>query len=603
MIKFSNNKNKIFTMILCDLLAITIAIFLSTTVTTGFKEMNNVLIWYTINVPLNFLLLVCFKLYTILFSNVGFLDGIKCILCSVTLFLINLLFVFVFKLIEIDTLILMVCLLIFELVGIRFSKRILSCLYSYLKKPDYKRVMIIGGGHTGTLLIREALDDYQLGLKPVCILDDDTSKLNKRIYGVKIVGKIDEIEKYCKEYKIDNIIVTMPSVSKKKLKYIYNLAKNTSCKVQTLPSVEQLVNEEIFLPQIRDVDVLDLLGREQITIDNNSISQYIKDKTVLVTGGGGSIGSELCRQISKYSPKLLIIVDIYENNAYEIEQEFKRHCPELNLLVLIASIRDKGKIEDIFKNYKPDIVFNAAAHKHVPLMETSPNEAIKNNVFGTLNLVKMADKYNTNKFVQISTDKAVNPTNVMGASKRICEMIIQAYSKKSKTEFVAVRFGNVLGSNGSVIPLFKKQIEEGGPVTVTHKDIIRYFMTINEAVQLVLQAGSLAKGGEIFVLDMGEQVRIYDLAYNLIKLSGFEPNVDIEIRCIGLRPGEKLFEEKLMSEEGLEKTSNNLIFIGKPLKVAEDFFEKLDSLYIEIYKESNKTKNLIKEIVPTYNFE
>jgi FlaA1/EpsC-like NDP-sugar epimerase len=349
------------------------------------------------------------------------------------------------------------------------------------------------------------------------------------------------------------------------------------------------------------VQISDLLGREQIKVNLDEIMGYIEGQVVLVTGGGGSIGSELCRQIATHKPKKLIILDIYENNAYDIEQELKRRHPELDLLTLIASLRDKGKMNDVFSKYKPDIVFNAAAHKHVPLMETSPNEAVKNNVFGTRNVAKCADKFGAKVFVQISTDKAVNPTNVMGATKRICEMIIQTIGKYSKTKFVAVRFGNVLGSNGSVIPLFEKQIAEGGPVTVTHKDIIRYFMTIPEAVSLVLQAGAYAKGGQIFVLDMGEPVKIYDLAYNLIKLSGLEPNVDIEIKCTGLRPGEKLYEERLMDEEGLEKTPNGLINIANPIPIDEGFlWAKLDELYQAAYAETSEMKKLVSELVPTY---
>ncbi len=353
---------------------------------------------------------------------------------------------------------------------------------------------------------------------------------------------------------------------------------------------------------MREVQISDLLGRDQIKVNLDEIMGYIEDRVVLVTGGGGSIGSELCRQIATHNPKQLIILDIYENNAYDIEQELKRRHPELNLLALIASIRDTGKMEDVFKKYSPEIVFNAAAHKHVPLMETSPNEAVKNNVFGTLNVARCADKFGSKVFVQISTDKAVNPTNIMGATKRICEMIIQTIGKHSKsTKFVAVRFGNVLGSNGSVIPLFEKQIAEGGPVTVTHKDIIRYFMTIPEAVSLVLQAGAYAKGGQIFVLDMGEPVKIYDLAYNLIKLSGLEPNVDIEIKCTGLRPGEKLYEERLMDEEGMQQTPNGLISIANPIKLDEQrLWTTLDSLKTAAYDETEEMKNLVAQLVTTY---
>ena len=355
---------------------------------------------------------------------------------------------------------------------------------------------------------------------------------------------------------------------------------------------------------MRHVDIQDLLGRDPVTVDINEIIGYIEGKVVLVTGGGGSIGSELCRQIASHNPERLIILDIYENNAYDIEQELKRKLPSLNLLTLIASVRDSGKIKDVFDKYRPQIVFHAAAHKHVPLMETSPNEAVKNNVFGTFNVARCADMYGVETFVQISTDKAVNPTNVMGATKRICEMIIQAYGRHSKTKFVAVRFGNVLGSNGSVIPLFKKQIKDGGPVTVTHKDIIRYFMTIPEAVSLVLQAGAYAKGGQIFVLDMGEPVRIYDLAYNLIKLSGYEPNVDIKIVCTGLRPGEKLFEERLMDEEGMQKTPNGLINIAQPIQFDEsNFWNMLNELYEAAYLETDRMKYLVRQIVPTYKVD
>jgi FlaA1/EpsC-like NDP-sugar epimerase len=368
-----------------------------------------------------------------------------------------------------------------------------------------------------------------------------------------------------------------------------------------LPGIYQIVSGEANVSALRSVQISDLLGREQIKVNLDEIMGYIEGEVVLVTGGGGSIGSELCRQIATHNPKQLIILDIYENNAYDIEQELKRRYPNLNLLTLIASLRDKGKMNDVFLKYRPTIVFNAAAHKHVPLMETSPNEAVKNNVFGTRNVAKCADKYGAKVFVQISTDKAVNPTNIMGATKRICEMIIQTIGRYSKTKFVAVRFGNVLGSNGSVIPLFEKQIAEGGPVTVTHKDIIRYFMTIPEAVSLVLQAGAYAKGGQIFVLDMGEPVKIYDLAYNLIKLSGLEPNVDIEIKCTGLRPGEKLYEERLMDEEGLQKTPNGLINIANPIDIDAGYlWTKLDELYKAAYAETPDMKKLVAELVPTY---
>lgn len=466
-------------------------------------------------------------------------------------------------------------------------------------------VMIIGAGDAGSVITRELLYSDKTDKTPVCIIDDDRSKHKGTIYDVPIVGDRNTIIDNVEKYGVKEIILALPSISAKEKKELLDICKETKCKVSSLPGIYELANGTVSVSKIRDVEIKDLLGREQIKVNLDEIMGYIEGKVVLVTGGGGSIGSELCRQIATHNPKQLIILDIYENNAYDIEQELKRKLPNLNLVTLIASVRDIGKLEDVFKTYKPNIVFNAAAHKHVPLMETSPNEAIKNNVFGTLNVAKCADKYGSSRFVQISTDKAVNPTNIMGASKRICEMIIQAIGKKSKScRFVAVRFGNVLGSNGSVIPLFKKQIAEGGPVTVTHKDIIRYFMTIPEAVSLVLQAGAYAKSGEIYVLDMGEPVRIYDLATNLIKLSGYTPGVDMEIKITGLRPGEKLYEERLMSEEGLEKTANGLISVAKPLDFDEDkLFDDLDLLYKEAYNETKEMKYLVSKLVETYKVD
>lgn len=475
---------------------------------------------------------------------------------------------------------------------------------SIIKSKDKKNVLIIGAGVAGTTILREIQNSDKISLKAVGFIDDDEAKIGTSIMGVKVLGKTDDVVKHAKETNADLIIIAIPTTSAKNIKRISNLCLNTGCEIKTLPGLYQLIDGEVSVSRLRDVDVQDLLGREPVKVNLDEVMGYIEDQVVLVTGGGGSIGSELCRQIASHNPKQLIILDIYENNAYEIEQEIKRKLPNVNLLTLIASIRDSGKMDDVFKTYRPDIVFHAAAHKHVPLMETSPNEAVKNNVFGTYKVVKCADKYGVKKFVQISTDKAVNPTNIMGATKRVCEMIIQAFSRKSKTQFVAVRFGNVLGSNGSVIPLFKKQIAEGGPVTVTHKDIIRYFMTIPEAVSLVLQAGAYANGGEIFVLDMGEQVRIYDLAVNLIKLSGYEPDKDIEIKVTGLRPGEKLYEERLMAEEGLEKTANDRISIGKPIEMDDEkLFATLEKLYTEAYNESEEMKDLVKELVPTYKID
>ncbi len=546
------------------------------------------------------------RVYDIVYTNAGLFEGIRvmlgCVAVSFITFIASVLFLdFSWRLPLIFNVI-----FAFASCCQVFSKRLYNAYKKRYKdhREDRKRVMIIGAGNAGALIIREMQTSKHLTMHPVCALDDDPAKHKMLICNVPIVGTTSDISASVEKYKIDEIIVAMPSVSAKNLKPVYERCAATKCKVKTLPGIYQLINEDVNISKLRQVEISDLLGREQIKIDNDHIAEYTKDKVVLVTGGGGSIGSELCRQLAEQKPRLLIIFDIYENSTYEIEQELRRTHPELNLLALIGSVRDKKKVDDLFDTYRPDIVFNAAAHKHVPLMENSPNEAVKNNVFGTLNVVLASDKYSVKRFVQISTDKAVNPTNIMGATKRICEMIIQTYSRHSKTEFVAVRFGNVLGSNGSVIPLFKRQIENGGPVTVTHKDIIRYFMTIQEAVSLVLQAGAYAKGGEIFVLDMGEPVKIYDLAENLIRLSGFEPNVDIDIKCTGLRPGEKLYEERLMAEEGLQKTANDLISIGKPLDIDEDFLrKKLDELYSEAYKETDRMKELIAELVPTYKID
>lgn len=468
--------------------------------------------------------------------------------------------------------------------------------------PGRARTLLIGGGNAGAMALREFQTSIKSSNKVVCIVDDDYAKRGSYLRGVKIVGNRFDIKAIVDKYKIDEIVLAIPTAKATDKREILRLCQQTKCRLKTLPGIFQLANGEVSLQKIRDVDVLDLLGRDSVQVDLSGISAYIRGKTVLVTGGGGSIGSELCRQIAKNDPERLIIFDIYENNAYDIQQELLRANPGLNLTTLIGSVRDRDRVEMLFAEYHPQLVFHAAAHKHVPLMENSPNEAVKNNVFGTLNVAMAADKYHTEKFVLISTDKAVNPTNIMGATKRICEMIVQTMSNRSETVFVAVRFGNVLGSNGSVIPLFKKQIEDGGPVTVTHKDIIRYFMTIPEAVSLVLQAGALAKRGEIFVLDMGEPVRIDDLARNMIRLSGFEPDVDIEIKYTGLRPGEKLYEEMLMKEEGLKTTENNLIHIGKPLDINEDsFMQQLEELRRACADNSPEIRSCVVKIVKTYH--
>ena len=488
---------------------------------------------------------------------------------------------------------------------IRFSYRILRLINSkrseFSGKKERNNVMLIGAGAAANAILKEIETSRYLNLNAKCIIDDNSGCHGKFLRGVPIVGGRNKIIDAVGEYGIDEIIFAIPSASTRVRKEILDICKETGCKMRTLPGMYQLINGDVSIAKLKEVEIEDLLGRDPIKINTEEVLGYVKDKTVLVTGGGGSIGSELCRQIAAHQPQQLIIVDIYENNAYDIQQELIRKYPKLDLVVLIASVRNKERIDSIFEKYRPNIEYHAAAHKHVPLMEVSPNEAIKNNVFGTYRTAQAADKYGTEKFVLISTDKAVNPTNVMGASKRMCEMVIQMMNRQSKTNFVAVRFGNVLGSNGSVIPLFKKQIAEGGPVTVTDPNIIRYFMTIPEAVSLVLQAGAYAHGGEIFVLDMGEPVKIVDLATNLIKLSGYKPGEDIEIKFTGLRPGEKMYEELLMSEEGLKKTANKMIYIGKPIDFDDDVFKKqLDKIYRDAYDESDKIREDIKEMVPTY---
>ena len=489
----------------------------------------------------------------------------------------------------------------------RFFYRAARVVKSYINAASKNgdgtvNVMIIGAGSACYTTIRELKDsDNASNYRVVCLIDDNKGKHGKRINGISVVGDRYAIPEAVETYGVDEIIIAIPSAPKSEIKKICEICSTTKCKLRILPGIYQLIKGDVQVGQMRDVDINDLLGREPIVTDIHSIMDYVSNRVVMVTGGGGSIGSELCRQLAERHPKQLIIVDIYENNAYDIQQELRRKYPSLDLVVLIASVRNKLRIDTIFEHYRPDIVYHAAAHKHVPLMEDSPNEAVKNNVFGTLNVVRAADRYGVKRFVMISTDKAVNPTNVMGATKRICEMIIQTYNKRSETEFVAVRFGNVLGSNGSVIPLFKRQIAAGGPVTVTHPEIIRYFMTIPEAVSLVLQAGAYAKGGEIFVLDMGEPVKIADLAKNLIRLSGFAPDEDIAIVYTGLRDGEKLFEELLMDEEGLQDTENKLIHIGYPIKIDEEkFLSDLEKLYELAQGEPDNVRKLISEIVPTY---
>ena len=522
--------------------------------------------------------------------------------------------------------------------GVRFSYRFVLLERGRKEKEEessYYRIMLVGAGSAGQTILREMSRAREIKGKTCCIIDDNSNKWGRYVDGVPVVGGRDDIMVNVKKYKINQIFFAIPSASAEDKRDILNICKETGCELKILPGIYQLVTGEIALSKMRKVSIEDLLGREPIKVDMNEIFQYLKGKVILVTGGGGSIGSELCRQIAGHNPKQLIIFDVYENNAYDIEQELKSKYPDLNLKVLIGSVRDSRRVNSIFRTYKPEIVYHAAAHKHVPLMETSPCEAIKNNVMGTYKVASAALRNGCQRFVLISTDKAVNPTNIMGASKRLCEMVIQSMDMISKTgkakmlpflgahyeddefgedttetipysgkrtEFVAVRFGNVLGSNGSVIPLFRKQIEKGGPVTVTHPDIIRYFMTIPEAVSLVLQAGTYAKGGEIFVLDMGAPVKIDTLARNLIKLSGYEPDVDIQIKYTGLRPGEKLYEEKLMAEEGLMKTDNDLIHIGKPIPFdVKEFLHQLEVLADASYANDAEICHMVEKIVPTYH--
>lgn len=491
------------------------------------------------------------------------------------------------------------------IIGYRVIIRMIVTYESSEKSQEKpKKLLIIGAGLASMDIIKSIKRSMKNTYEIVGIIDDSEAKIGCIISGIEVLGNRNDIISVCKKKKVETIFFSISKISKENRKEIIEICQNTGAKVRILPSTEDLIRNKPLMDNLRDIEIEDILGRDPIKLDNNNIAELIDNRTVLVTGGGGSIGSELCRQIARFNPKQLIIFDIYENNLYNIEMELKQNYPNLNLSAIVGSVRDKAKLENLFETYRPELVFHAAAHKHVPLMEVSPLEAIKNNVFGTYNVVNASDKYGVEKFVLISTDKAVNPTNIMGATKRMCEMIIQTKNKVSNTDFVAVRFGNVLGSNGSVVPLFKKQIEKGGPVTVTHKDIIRYFMTIPEAVQLILQAMTYANGGEIFVLDMGEPVKIYDLAVSLIKLSGLEPNVDIPIEITGLRPGEKLYEELLMSEEGLQKTGHNKIFVAEPIDMnmteLEENMNKLKDLISKENTSKQKIKDVMKEVVPTF---
>ena len=537
------------------------------------------------------------ELIDIMLSNIAFI-AITSIYKSI--FLIKL--PISFYLIEFFLLVMLTCIT-------RLGYRVIRTFCIKVKnRKNSKKTMLIGAGDAGRMIIDEIYNNAEaFDSKIVCVIDDNRSKVGHYIKGFKIEGSTKDIERLAKKHEVEEIIIAIPSASKERIDKIVTECHKVECEIKILPSIYMQMeeNEKVSpMSQIRPLSYEDFLGRDQIVVDDTQIKNDLADKVILVTGGGGSIGSELCRQIAKANPKTLIIFDIYENNAYDIQQELLRKYPSLDLRTIIGSVRDYDRLEKVFKKFKPDLVYHAAAHKHVPLMEVSPYEAIKNNSFGTLNTVKLADKYKVKKFVLISTDKAVRPTNVMGASKRICEMIVQTYDKISKnTDYVAVRFGNVLGSNGSVIPLFLKQIENGGPVTVTDEKMERFFMTIPEAVSLVLQAGCYAKGGEIFVLDMGKPVRIKALAEKLIRYKGLEPNKDIEIKITGLRPGEKLYEERLMEEEGMQTTPNKLISIGKPLNIPESFLNDLDDLIKSAYNNDDEIKDKVAKIVTTYKVD
>ncbi len=610
-----NKRLRTLFLVLVDVLGVTVASLISLWAcfkVNGAIDINTIMPFYAFALVLNGVTVIAvlslLKLYSGVSSYIGSLEGVKLVFSAFIITLLHYVemeLLFGLKNVSTAAYVLIFVFLFTAIIFIpRFFFRAFAALKSYIlnaRNGERIPVIIIGAGDAGVSLLKEIEHSDKLKYAVKCFIDDDVLKHGTYISGVRVAGGREKIKDVVKKYSIKEIYIAMPSCGGEVVEELVTLCKKFNCVVKTLPGMYQLINGEISVNHLREVSIEDLLSRKAISVNLDKVMDYVQDKVVMVTGGGGSIGSELCRQIASHSPHQLIIVDIYENNAYDIQQELLKKFPNLNLVTLIASVRDEIRMERIFATYRPQIVYHAAAHKHVPLMEESPNEAIKNNVFGTFKTAKLADKYGVKRFVLISTDKAVNPTNVMGASKRICEMIVQSFDKKSKTEFVAVRFGNVLGSNGSVVPLFKKQIEAGGPVYVTHPEIIRYFMTISEAVALVIQAGAYAKGGEIFVLDMGRPVKILDLAENLIRLSGYEPYKDIEIKFTGLRPGEKLYEEMLMSEEGLQETDNKLIHIGKPIEMdTEIFFNQLDRLKLALKNEPTDARRLISEIVPTY---
>lgn len=606
----SIKRRRIMLFVILDIIILILSSFLALALRFDFDipsaYLNNMYAYLYIDALLLIIIFVFYRIYLNMWTYASIEELINIVLACFTYTLIEVIYKTIFKISMPRSYYLIEFILLVILIsGTRYSYRIARTIKGLKSnKTNTINTMIIGAGEAGRLLINEIYSNpTNFNNKICCVIDDNRNKVGTYIRGIPIVGSREEIEDNCKKYNINEIIIAMPSIAKERLSLIVDECQKTKCNIRILPNVSEMVGKP-SMKSVRKLSYEDFLGRSQVVVDINEISESITSKTILVTGGGGSIGSELCRQIAKCGPKELIIFDIYENNAYDIEQELLREHPGINLKTIIGSVRDYDRLEDVFKTYKPDYVYHAAAHKHVPLMEFSPNEAVKNNCLGTLNTVKLADKYKVKKFVLVSTDKAVRPTNVMGATKRICEMIIQSYDKKSDTDYVAVRFGNVLGSNGSVIPLFLKQIESGGPVTVTHKDITRFFMTIPEAVSLILQAGIYAEGGEIFVLDMGKPVKIYDLAEKIIRFKGYEPNVDMPIKITGLRPGEKLYEEILMDEEGLKETPNKLIHIGKPIEMDDKkFLKDLDKLIEDAYKNETDIKDKVAKIVGTYKVD
>lgn len=607
----SIKRRRIVMLIILDIIVLALSSFFALVLRFDFKSIpqefiDNINNYFIIDAIILFLTFIMFKLYFSIWTYASITELINIAFACTSYIIIEFTYKFVFNInMPRSSYLIKLMLLIMFVSGVRFAYRILRTLRGIKnKRKNNINTMIIGAGDAGRLLITEIYNNpTNFGNRVVCVIDDNRNKVGSYIRGIPVVGNSSTIEENCEKYGIQEIIIAIPSASKQKISSIVDECQKTKCNIRILPNVSEMIGKP-SMTKVRPLSYEDFLGRSQVVVDVKEIASNITDKVILVTGGGGSIGSELCRQIAKCEPKHLIIFDIYENNAYDIQQELLRDYPNLNLSTIIGSVRDYDRLENVFKKYNPEQVYHAAAHKHVPLMEVSPNEAIKNNCLGTLNVVKLADIYGVKKFVLVSTDKAVRPTNVMGATKRICEMIIQTYNKRSKTDYVAVRFGNVLGSNGSVIPLFLKQIENGGPVTVTHKNITRFFMTIPEAVSLILQAGVYAEGGEIFVLDMGQPIRIYDLAEKLIRFKGFEPGVDMKIQITGLRPGEKLYEEMLMDEEGLKETPNKLIHIGRPINMDDNkFLEDLDNLIKYAYKNKDNIKEEVAKVVDTYTVD